>query len=110
MAKRKTATDKEREREAANARVWPQFRAQVDAANTREDVIALLATGPTTDQPGGRYYANLDHFVLRGFGVPSSATPEERCLYVSLIRRMDAAGQLQAGAAQRIEKVLTNAC
>jgi hypothetical protein len=105
MAKRQRKTAAERRQEFADAedRVWTKFSAKLREVGSFVEA-QKLARGPAPNQgqPGRRFYSNLA-FFLGDFTVPHGSNEAERALYLALIRRLDEAGEIRAGARQEIE-------
>jgi hypothetical protein len=100
---RETKADEGEQRE------WEEFRARLAAQETYLDALTLVAEGaPSPDAPGRRYYANLGTF-LQHFQVPVRSTYAEKELYLDLVRRLDAAGQLRPGVRNELEGALQRA-
>ncbi len=106
---RETKADEERQHAEAEQRDWEEFRARLAAQETYLDALTLVAEGaPPPDAPGRRYYANLGTF-LQHFQVPVRSTYAEKELYLGLVRRLDAAGQLRPGVRKDLEGALERA-
>ena len=60
---------------------------------------------PRQETPSRKFHKNLLWF-LQDFTVPNESNPEERSLYLELIRRFDAAGELKPGMKCQVEKAL----
>src|SRR5512142_2199847 len=100
---RDTKPDEERQRAEAEQRDWEEFRARVAAQETYLDALTLVAEGaPPPEAPARRFYANLGTF-LQHFQVPVRSTYAEKELYLDLVRRLDAAGQLRPGVMKELE-------
>ncbi len=100
---------RETKADEAEQREWEEFRARVAAQETYLDALTLVAQGaPPPDAPGRRYYANLGTF-LQHFQVPVRSTYAEKELYLDLVRRLDAAGQLRPGVRNELEGALQRA-
>jgi len=93
------------EREAACGRrereAWEGFRTRLADAAGFKEAAELAADAPPPDAPGRRFYSNLT-FFLQSFIVPGGSSREERGLYLALVQRMDAAGQLRRGVGARV--------
>lgn len=104
-----TKADLQQEHAEAEQRAWEEFRAQVAAQGTYLEALRLVAEGaPPPDAPGRRYYANLGTF-LQHFQVPVRSTHAEKELYLQLVHRLDAAGQLRPGVGKDLEDALRRA-
>jgi hypothetical protein len=107
-SKRKTNADRQRERDEADRRAWDVFRPKLDALQTYAEAMELAAKRPRPDEPGRRYYSNLD-FFLGSFIVPMGTSHTEKALYLQFIERLDVAGALKAGAGQKVAEELRQA-
>ena len=83
-----------------------EFLPKLAALQSFEEARALVAQAPPPNSPGRRYYSNLG-FFLQGFTVPMGSSQTERSLYMSFIRRLDAAGALKPGVAPQILEALS---
>jgi hypothetical protein len=98
MAKRKTQAEKRRDFEERQQKVWEDFEPKLAALQNLVDAELLLSQSPPVDRPGRRYYSNLSTFLM-SFSFPNGAGIRERKLYIQLVERLDAAGDLKPGAA-----------
>lgn len=105
---RRTKAERESERAEADHGVWEVFRTQAAEIRGFADALKLVSEAPSPDSPGRRYYSNLG-FFLQGFTVPGGSNNIERGLYLQLIERMDAAGELKPGAGKTIAEALRRA-
>jgi len=94
--KRKTKAERLEEWAMAEGNQWEEFRPELEAAKTYSDALKLVSEAPAPDSPGRRYYSNL-RFFLTGFIPPHGSSYGEKALYLELIARMDAAGDLKPG-------------
>lgn len=60
---------------------------------------------PRQETPGRKFHTNRLWF-LQDFTVPNESNLEERSLYLELIRRFDAGGELKPGMKCQVEKAL----
>ena len=72
------------------------------AAQSVADAYKLVVNAPPASSPGRKYYSNLDDFLM-SYSPPFGATRDELALYLALIEKIDKAGELPAGARQKIE-------
>jgi hypothetical protein len=105
---RKTKTEGDREWAEAERRVWNEFRPRLDVLQTNAEALQIVAEAPPSDSPGRRYYSNLG-FFLQAFTVPMGSSDAEKALYLQFIQRLDAAGVLKPGAAQKVKEDLRRA-
>ncbi|HKP04350.1 MAG TPA: hypothetical protein VJU77_13440 [Chthoniobacterales bacterium] len=106
--KRKTADERRAERDEAVWRAWNEFRPKLEAIQSYAEALNLVAHAPPVDTPGRPFYSNLG-FFLQAFTPPLGATAREKSIYITLIKRMDATGELKAGEAPRIIAALEKA-
>ena len=102
---RKTKAEREQEWAEADHRVWEQFRPRLEALKSYREAELLVNNALPPDSPGRQYYANLG-FFLQSFIVPGGSNYTEKVLYLQLIRRLDALGQLKPGVRQQCEQEL----
>lgn len=81
--------------------VWDEFRLKLEKLTSFVDAQLLVASAPAPDSPGRGYYSNLG-FFLQSFAVPTNSSHSERAMYLQFIRRLNAAGALNLGAAAQI--------
>ena len=108
MTKRGTAAERRRQREDAEEAYWQRFKARVEAASGYREIRAIADDAPPPDAIGRKIHSNLI-FFLDSFSRPAGANAYERALYVQLLRRMDAAGELKPGVRARAEVDLGSA-
>lgn len=107
MPTRRTNADRVREFKEREQQVWDAFLPQLASLQTYDDALLLVSRTPPPDAPGRKYYSNLS-FFLGQFTVPMGSNGTERSLYSALIRRLDAAGALKPGNADRILAALAS--
>lgn len=100
--RRKTKAERAQESRELDRRAWEEFRPKLGALQSYDDALALAYHSPPPDSPGRRYYSNLA-FLLQGFAPPMGSGRHEKMLYLQLIQRIDAAGQLKPGIRTQIE-------
>jgi hypothetical protein len=106
--KRKTNADRQRERGKAEQRAWNEFVPKVKAASAYQAAIEIVLHGPRPDEPGRRFYSNLD-FYLGNRAVPGGANREEVALYAELIEKLRANGDVPADQAEEQSAALAAA-
>ena len=104
MAK-KTAVKRRQEKEDKQNQYWKKFSSILQAGQDCGEALALALAMPQQDVPVRKFHTNLLSF-LQDFTVPKGSNPEERSLYLELIRRFDAAGELKPGMKCQVEKAL----
>lgn len=105
---RKTKAERDQQRAEAEHRAWDEFFPKLKALQSYAEALELVANSPRPDSPGRRYYSNLD-FFLQAFTVPNDSSYAEKEQYLSFVKKLDAAGELKAGALQPIEEALRHA-
>jgi len=105
MARRKSAGERRPEKAGKPNQYWEKFRSILHATENRCDALALALAMPRQETPGRKFHTNLLWF-LQDFTVPNESNLEERSLYLELIRRFDAAGELKPGMKCQVEKAL----
>jgi hypothetical protein len=105
VARRKSADERSQERYDAERRALELFLPKLEALVSWSDGLQLMRNTPSQSDPGRKYYANLG-FFMDGFRFPAGAGATELGLYVEWVRRMDAAGELKAGALPAVEQQL----
>jgi hypothetical protein len=105
---RKKKAERDREWGDAERLVWEQFRPRLEALQSYEEALSLVAQAPPPDSPGRRYYANLG-FFLQGFTPPFGSSPTEKLLYLKFIQRIGSGGGLKPGVQQKVEEDLRRA-
>ncbi len=106
--KRKTKDELAAERAEKDRRQWELFRPQLEAVATYMEGLRLAHEGPGPDQPGRTFRSNLA-FFLSSFVPPMGSSHEEKRLYINLIKRLDAGGELKEGVAAKTEQALLQA-
>ena len=105
---RKTKTERDQQRAEAEYMAWEVFLPKLEALQSYAEALQLVADAPRPDSPGRRYYSNLG-FFLQAFTVPNSSSYAEKAQYLRLVKKLDVAGELKAGALQQIEEALRQA-
>lgn len=103
MAKKTAVTRQEKEWKQNH--YWEKFRSILQAVQDGGEALALALAMPHQDVPVRKFHTNLLHF-LQDFTVPKGLTPEERSLYLELIRRFEAGGELKPGVRRQFEQAL----
>lgn len=80
---------------------WERFSNALERASG----IAEACEVAHHQHPGAQWHSNLAYF-LRDFTVPHGARDDEKALYLALIRRANARGELKPGVAERLESAL----
>jgi hypothetical protein len=112
MAARKRKTDADRQAEwyAAERREWSVFNAKIEPAGSPGQALAI-AVDPGGNRaraiPVGGTARNLLAFLGQRYKVPADSRPEEMALYLDLIRRTGASGELKPADLERIERDLS---
>ena len=101
----KTTVKRRQEKEDKQHQYWEKFRSLLQAVQDCGEALALALAMPREDVPMRKFHTNLLCF-LQDFTVPNESNPEERSLYLELIRRFDAAGELKPGMKFQVEKAL----
>ena len=104
MAK-KTAAKRCQETEDKHNQYWKKFGSILQAVQDGGEALALALAMPHQDVPARRFHTNLLSF-LQDFTVPKGLTPEERSLYLELIRRFEASGEVKPGVRRQFEQAL----
>lgn len=105
MPRRRTEKDRRRDREEAERLAWERFRPRLEGVKDYVEAKTLTLEAPPPDAPGRRFYSNLA-FFLGDFAVPHGSSDAEKGLYIGLMERMDAAGNLKAGVKDRVVSAL----
>jgi len=105
MAGKKTAVKRRQEKEEKQNHYWEKFRSILEAGQDCGEALALALAMPHQDVPVRKFHTNLLCF-LQDFTVPKGSNPEERSLYLELIRRFEASGELKAGVRRQFEQSL----
>jgi hypothetical protein len=103
VARRKTKDERDQELVDARKRAYEEFRPKLAAAQSVADAYKLVVNAPPASSPGRKYYSNLDDFLM-SYSPPFGASRDELSLYLALIEKIDKAGELPAGARQKIEE------
>jgi hypothetical protein len=99
--KRKTKAEKEREWARIERQNWDIFRERLEGLQSFAGAAQLVAQAVQPGGPGRRFYSNLG-FFLQAFIPPDGASAVELGLYIQLIERMDAGGELKPGAREQV--------
>ena len=105
MPGKKTAVTRRRENEENQNHYWEKFRSILQAVQDCGEALALALAMPHQDVPVRKFHTNLLCF-LQDFTVPKGSNPEERALYLELIRRFEAGGELKPGVRRQFEQAL----
>ena len=105
MARRKSAGERRQEKVGKPNQYWEKFRSILHVTENRCDALALALAMPRQETPSRKFHKNLLWF-LQDFTVPKGLTPEERSLYLELIRRFEAGGELKPGVRRQFEQAL----
>ena len=84
---------------------WEKFRSILQAGQDCSEALALALAMPQQDVPVRKFHTNLLCF-LQDFTVPKGSTAEERSLYLELIRRFEAGGEVKPGVRRQFEQAL----
>jgi len=84
---------------------WKKFRTILQAGQDYSEALALALAMPRQDIPVRRYHTNLLYF-LQDFSVPKGATLEERSMYLELVKRFEASGEIKPGVRRQFEQAL----
>ena len=104
MAK-KTAVRQRQDKTSEDNQYWEKFRSILQGGQDCGEALALALAMPQQDVPVRRFHTNLLSF-LQDFTVPKGSTPEERSLYLELIRRFEAGGEVKPGVRRQFELAL----
>ena len=106
--RRHGGNDKQRHEEARH-RAWEYFRTRLEAATGLTDAKKLYSEAPLPDSPGRTYYSNLGFFLFHSsFVIPAGSDLSERSLYLTLIERMAARGDIEPDVGKRVQEELRN--
>ena len=106
MTGKKTAVKRLRGKKVnTDNQYWEKFSSILQAGQDCSEALALALAMPHQDIPARRFHTNLLHF-LHDFTVPKGANPEERSLYLELIRRFEAGGEVKPGVRRQFEQAL----
>jgi hypothetical protein len=84
---------------------WKKFSSLLRSGLDSSEALALALAMPRQDVPARRYHTNLLSF-LHNYTIPKGANPEERLLYLQLIRRFEADGEVKPGVRRQFEQAL----
>jgi hypothetical protein len=88
-------------------RAQEYFQFRLACVDNLPELRKLAQSGPAKGESGGEYYSNLSTFVVSEFTkVPSQLATFEKQLYLDLIDRLEAAGQLKDGVKVAIVSAL----
>jgi len=104
MAK-KTAVKRRQEKQQKQNQYWKKFSSILQEGQDCGEALALALAMPRQDVPVRRFHTNLLSF-LQDFTVPKESNPEERSLYLELIRRFEAGGEVKPGVRRQFEQAL----
>jgi hypothetical protein len=107
--RRKTPAELRQEWSDKQDRCWDEFQPRLAAIESWEDAKDLHNKAPAPDTPCRKYYANLGYFLMNGFAAPNGANHTELQLYLQLVKRMEARGELKPGETEKIEEALRHA-
>jgi hypothetical protein len=93
---------------AQTERAFKVFCAKLNSAGSLVDAKRLVNNSYRGNWPGKEYYSRLG-FFLNGLVPPSTTSRGELSCYLDLIDRIDDAGELREGSAERIREGLRNA-
>lgn len=102
---RKTNAEPEHEWRDAKKRCWQEFEPKLDAAQSLRDAGDLISQKPALDTPGSKYFSNLEYFLAH-LAIPVGSSYSENALYLQLLHRMRAAGDLKPESTEEIEHEL----
>ena len=105
MAGMKAAVKRRQGKEEKQHNYWEKFRSILQAGQDYGEALALALAMPHQDVPVRKFHTNLLCF-LQDFTVPKGATPEEQSLYLDLVRRFEASGELKPGVRRQFEQAL----
>lgn len=109
LQRRKSKHERDYEHNQAEQRGWQDFRTRLDSVQNFAEAMQLTEDAPPTDAPGRKYYSNLGTFLTDFSVVPAGTSYEEKALYLQLIQRLDAMGDLKSGSAEMIIEKLKKA-
>src|SRR5258706_9207583 len=102
---RKAAVKRRQEKEDKHNQYWKKFSSILQAGQDCGEALALALAMPQQDVPVRKFHTNLLCF-LQDFTVPKGSNPEERSLYLELIRRFEAGGEVKPGVRRQFEQAL----
>jgi len=105
MARKKTGVKRLEGKGEKEQNYWGKFRSILQAGQDYGEALALALAMPHQDVPVRKFHTNLLCF-LQDLTVPKGATPEERSLYLELVRRFEASGELKPGVRRQFEQAL----
>jgi hypothetical protein len=105
MTAKRTAVKRREEKEEKQNDYWEKFRSILQAGQDCGEALALALAMPHQDVPVRKFHTNLLCF-LQDFTVPKGSNPEERSLYLELIRRFEASGELKPAVRRQFEQAL----
>jgi hypothetical protein len=108
MARRKTKDERDQALLDARKRSYEEFRPKLAAVQSVAEAYKLAVNAPPASSPGRKHYSNLSDFLMT-YAPPFGASRDELALYLALVERIDAAGELPAGKRQKIEEDLHRA-
>jgi hypothetical protein len=104
----RTRRERQAQDEAARRQARTAFHDRLRSARDFGEAEAIVAQAPPESHPGRKYYSNLG-FFLQTFAPPAGANMEELQLYLGLLERINAAGQLKPGAFEPLRDALNRA-
>ena len=105
MPGKKTVAKRRQAKEDKQNQYWEKFRSILEAGQDCSEALALALAMPHQDVPVRKFHTNLLSF-LQDFTVPKGSTPEERSVYLELIRRFEAGGEVKPGVRRQFEQAL----
>jgi len=96
MAKGPTKAEREAKEYERERVLKERFLAQLAGLKSYAEALEFVAKGATPTDPSRPFYSNLGWF-LGTFDPPGNASAQEKRLYIELLKRMDAAGELKQG-------------
>jgi len=105
MAKKKTTRKGRQKKEDNHKQYWKKFRSILQGGQDCSEALALALAMPHEDVPVRKFHTNLLSF-LQDFTVPKESNPEERSLYLELIRKFEAGGEVKPGVRRQFEQAL----
>jgi hypothetical protein len=106
--RRKTKTELRQDFLDKQSRCWDEFEPKLAALNSMADALALQSHAPAPDTPCHKYYSNFGFFLIC-FSVPFGANYTKLQLYLQLIRKLAASGELPGESSEKIELALISA-
>lgn len=110
MSKRRSKTPAERKQHKEHLADVARraFFRRLERIQSWEDALKLRDEVPPKGSASQRYYRNFAYF-MREFDPPHGASREELVLYLAMIERLDAKGQLAPGARETVVATLRRA-